>query len=177
MDNEIRFKLNVSLDKDRFFRRCCPVCGLEFKTLADPSDISEILSEACRRIYEEPDDVTTGVSSNNLFCPYCGKVNESSEFLTDETRRYLIQYAKREIVSPAINKLQNEIEKMFGSNKLSNDFFQSSVSTNRHIKPVRPISGPEPPDMKSVFFLCCEKRIKILTDWESSIYCIECGKE
>lgn len=177
MNDEIRKEIQVDLDKGEYLRSCCPNCGLEFKTNIDPSAISNFFNQACQDSGLDLGDSINSEEPSIMHCPYCGVSNDSGDFFTEETYNYLIQYANREIIYPTIEKFQNNLTEMFGSTRSSKGSMSINVDTEKNIKPVRPISGPEPPDMKIVFLLCCNEKIKIHEQWENGIFCVQCGTQ
>ena len=185
MDDQSRsvetFHFSYSLDRKNFFRRACPKCGLEFKTKAEPGEIASILQPAFRQmgleIGETPEsDEDRDDVKSCLICPYCGEQTETCDFLTQDFKRCLERFVYREVMLPQINSMFEGLADSIGHQKNGGGFLsiELSMEFNRSLNPPRPISGPEPPDMKIVKLLCCNKEIKILENWNCGIYCPYC---
>lgn len=103
-----RFSLTISLDRDSYFRRACPSCGLEFKTESAPADFAWALELQLRRVSDEvgvdPAAVVGESPKETLRCPYCQHLAESSEMQTAETVAFLRRFA-----------LHNSLERRIGS--------------------------------------------------------------
>ena len=186
MDDQSRsvetFHFSYSLDRKNFFRRACPKCGLEFKTKAEPGEIASILQPAFRQmgleIGESPEsDEDRDEVKSYFICPYCGEQSEASDFLTQDFNRYLERYVYCEVILPRINGMFEDLADSIGYQKSGGGFLsiELSMEFNRSLNPPRPISGPEPPDMKIVDLFCCNKEIKILDNWNCGIYCPYCS--
>ena len=182
------YKLGFSLDDDGFFRRACPECGLHFKNEVDAGDLNDLLSPAFKEIEEKYDiilstnkDGQENVAPAKLGCPYCGHVDDPQNMQTDEFSRYFIRWAKRELVYPKIKDFFNELDRTFKqpSHSRSSGLFSIEICLEHDdvTIPIRPISGPELPDMVVVELLCCDEKIKIATGWLDKIYCPFCSKE
>jgi hypothetical protein len=183
-DNHIQFNLSISTDRDHFLRRTCHSCGRDFKTEIDPADLEWALISQIRRVSreigEEPDEVAEKPAQDNLRCPYCQDVAEASEMHTEETIDYLKRFAYRDYAVPKLNKMFSELEDDFGRGGGSSGGFISISVSFKHEpipKPLRPIHGPEPADMKIVDFLCCGKKIKVADGWMGINLCTFCGAE
>lgn len=178
------FHFSYSLDRKHYFRRSCPKCGLDLKTKADPADISNILQPVFRQmgleIGENPEldenEEETTKEKPKLACPYCGHLAEVSEFLTSSFVQYLQRFVLREFILPKINGLLEGFADSVGHHNsggfLSIEF---SMEFNRSLYTPRPIAGPEPPDMKIIYLICCNKEIKILENWNCEVFCPYCS--
>lgn len=186
MDDQSRsvetFHFSYSLDRKNFFRRACPKCGLEFKTKAEPGEIASILQPVFRQmgleIGESPEsDEDRDEVKSYFICPYCGEQSEASDFLTQDFNRYLERYVYCEVILPRINGMFEDLADSIGYQKSGGGFLsiELSMEFNRSLNPPRPISGPEPPDMKIVDLFCCNKEIKIQESWNCEIYCPYCS--
>jgi hypothetical protein len=98
---------------------------------------------------------------------------------TEETIAYLKRIVQRECVYPMMNKFFSGLEDSFGGARHSGGMLSISLEFehSRSIRPVRPIHGPEPADLKIVKFLCCGKSVKILDSWNDVRACSFCGAE
>lgn len=181
--DSVRFSITFALDKDEFLRRTCPSCGRDFKTQADPADLSSILQPAFRRIEAEIGEISLSASEGesshqNLTCPYCNHQTESGDMLTNEFRVYLKRFVMREYVLPKINTMFSDFANGLKSTSRSNSFIKFEVKADfENTLPPRPISGPEPPDMTKVEMLCCGRMIKIYDSWFDLEKCPFCETE
>lgn len=188
-ENDItHFKFTFSLDDDRFIRRACSQCGLHFKEKADDEDLSHLLAPTFKQIEEKHDIILTPSDEGTqyqgdsimLCCPYCGHTDESQNMLTDELSQYISRWAQREIVYPAIKSFHEQLDATFNRSRgRRKGMFSISmkVDYDEVLVPVRPISGPELPDMLVVDLRCCRKAIKIVEGWKDRIFCPYCKKE
>lgn len=93
-EDSVRFSITFALDRDEFLRRTCPSCGRDFKTQADPADLSSVLQPAFRRIETEIGEISISAAEGEskpqyLLCPYCNHRAESGDMLTNEFQVYL----------------------------------------------------------------------------------------
>jgi DNA-directed RNA polymerase subunit RPC12/RpoP len=184
-DQQVRFNLEISPDRDHFLRRTCPSCGRDFKTEIDPADLAWALNTQIQRVSDEvgvsPAEIAQEGTPDNLRCPYCQHVAEASEVHTEETIEYLKRFAYRDHALPMINKMFSELEDSFGGGNRGGGggFFSISISFKheRSVLPPRPIHGPEPADMKVIEFLCCGKKIKVADRWDDVSICTYCGAQ
>jgi len=182
-DESVRFSLTFALDRDEFFRRTCPNCGRDFKTKAEPAELSSILQPAFRRIEKEIGEITLsteGGESETLYlsCPYCNHRAESGDMLTSEFNAYLKRFVMREYVLPRINNVLSDFAQGLKSRSRSNSFFRIEVKADfKNTLPPRPMPGPEPPDMTKVELLCCGRMIKVYDGWFDLENCPFCGSE
>ena len=184
-NDEGKFNLSISISADRelFTRRSCPKCGLYFKILADDNDITWLLNEQVKRQGSEigvsPVESSDTESEIVFCCPYCESIFNSRDSFTEETLNYARRITYRDIVLPMINKMFGGLEESLGGNRSSGGLFSISVSFkhNRQPKPPRPFHEPEPPDMKIIHFLCCNRKAKIMENWVSTELCIYCQTE
>jgi hypothetical protein len=175
----VQFSLEISPDRDDFLRRTCPSCGRDFKTEIDLTDVAWALNTQIHRVSLEvgipPSEIEQEGTPETLRCPYCLHKAEGSEMHTDETIEYLKLFAYRDYALPLVSKMLSDIADSFGSS--SGGFISISLSHERPLTPPRPIHGPEPADMKIVFFLCCGKKIKVTDKWMDVTQCTFCGTE
>lgn len=174
-DSKFSFNLNVSIDRDKFFRRTCPKCGRDFKTGINEADIAWAVAPQIRRMGLELGGLNeqdpTETKSNELWCPYCECRSEVSETLTREITDYITRLVMREIVLPMTNNLFSGLEDIGGSGGL----ISIRIEHSRSIYPPRPIHGPDHSDMKIIEFLCCKKKAKISEGWHGTSLCVFCG--
>ena len=180
-----RFNLSVSLDRDSFFRRACPSCGLEFKTESAPADFAWALELQLRRVSDDIGVDTVSVveelPKETLRCPYCCHVAESSEMHTEETVSFLRRTALREYALPKFNKMLAGLADSFGGggHRGGGGLISVSISFKHEPSPLppRPIYGPDAADMIIVRFLCCGRSIKIAEGWVDVDSCTYCGTQ
>lgn len=185
-DSHVSYSFTYPVDPDGFFRRQCPECGLHFKVKLEPDSIGTLLSPVFERIEREYgislQAPTTGTeSSSKVACPYCGALSEPRDMGSNEFYQYIHRWTQREIVYPLLNKMFGDMEDIFnrGSQKSRGGILSLEIKFEHHRSPapIRPIPGPEPPDMNIVHLLCCDKELKILPGWFGSIFCPYCSKD
>lgn len=183
-DNLLHFSMPFSLDRDGFFRRSCPNCGRDFKTKADPADMSSILQPAFQRIEDEIGGISLSsvdgqqTSPQHISCPYCNHHAESGDMLTVEFRQYFKRFIVREYVLPSIHRMFSGFSDGIKESSRPMGAFGIKVSFDYDSTlPPRPISGPEPPDMMPVDLLCCGKSIKVRDGYFAINRCPYCGEE
>lgn len=179
----VTFSLTFITDRDGFFRRTCPRCGRDYKTETDPADIVTSLQPAFHRMDLEvgpaASDDETPEGPQSLVCPYCEATAEASDTLTSVFQAYIERYAMREFVLPKVANMFRDFSDSFGSHRRSGGLLSVEVdfTYSKGVLPPRPISGPEPPDMKIVELLCCGKRVKIADNWSGLSRCPYCAAE
>lgn len=178
-DNEKRFKLSVSTDKDGFLRRSCPSCGRDYKTEINDADLAHILAPQFQHhgieIGQTEDDSENLLDREDkkLFCPYCQDAADISDTLAEELSDYLKRLIYREYILPQFNKAFSQIS---SGSKRSKGLFSIEISTSRSLLPQRPIHGPEQPDMKIIRMLCCDRSVKVSEEWNGTSICTYCGQ-
>lgn len=181
----IPFQITFSTDRKGFFRRTCPSCGRDFKTEVSPSDFVFALQPALNRleadIGERPDTANDATRKTYLYCPYCQHHAESGDMLTEDFVAYFKRLLLREYVIP---KLHEALEGMAKESQRHNRRNSRSpfglTMTFEHEKkplPVRPLDGPDLPDMTIVELLCCGKTVKICDGWMAIERCPYCGTQ
>ena len=180
-----RYSITFSLDEGNYFRRACPSCDRHFKTRVAPGDIASVIQPAFRRldldigeVRVQEEDNASDQDEQQIFCPYCNHVDDSSAMLTQQFRDYLTRYAIREIMLPQIPKMFSGFSDSLNRGRKSTGgmfSIEMSFDYDAPILPPRPISGPELPDMLVVKFLCCNETGKILDNWRDTVTCPFCG--
>ncbi|WP_156119802.1 hypothetical protein [Leptolyngbya sp. KIOST-1] len=160
-NEDLSFSLSISTDKDQFLRRTCPSCGRDYKTDVRDGDLAWALAPQFKRLGFElgkmdEEDAALPNGLDELCCPYCEEISEASETLTEETLEYLKRYAIREYVLPQV---EQAFSGLASNNKQSKGMFSIEINYSRSMRPPRPIHGPEPPDMKIIHMLCCNRRL------------------
>jgi hypothetical protein len=178
-ENAKTYLVKYSLDAQEYFRHECSSCGLHFKTKASEQEIVTTLSPLIRRVEQDSgltidarNESIVKSSKQVLCCPYCGHSDEPQNMISSEFRAYAVRWLQREVVYPIISNFLQSLSDTLSGNR--NSFIKISVETDSRSKPVRPIYGPELPDMIQVDLLCCGKSIKIAKRWSDSISCPFC---
>jgi hypothetical protein len=159
----IQYGMSISTDRDRFLRRSCASCGRDFKTEIDESELQWALAFQVQRMgLEIGADATAAADlpARMLRCPYCGFEGRDQDMHTEETFNYFKRVILRECALPRLNHFFADLEDTFAG------FPRGGLVAVefRHtpgLKPVRPIHGPEPPDMEIIELLCCGKKLKL----------------
>ena len=181
----IPFQITFSTDRKGFFRRTCPNCGRDFKTEVNPADFVSTLQPALVRleadIGERLEIVSDGTAREYLYCPYCQHHAESGDMLTEDFIAYFKRWIMREYVLPKLHEALEEMAEEFRRHNRRNSRSLVSVTlTFEHdqpMLPVRPIVGPDLPDMTVVELLCCGKKVKIYDGWLALERCPYCGTQ
>lgn len=182
----INYQIQFSLDQFGFLRRECTECGRHFKVKVDASELSTLLVPAFQHVEREFGiplplvDQPSEAFKAQLTCPYCGHTDDAPNMMTDELFAYVRRWATREIIHPLINKQLKDFSNSFSNNRghHNSGFFSIDISFTHHPSPlpIRPISGPELPDMKPIYLLCCHKEIKVNSNWFDTIHCPYCSQ-
>lgn len=180
--HSIRIEATMEADRDKFMRRTCPDCGLDFKTLADTNDFAWLLHDQAKRQGYGGTDSDEPPAVQELCCPYCEAVFDRNKSFTEESINYAKRIIYRDVVVPMLNKSFGDMADEINSRSRSGSrggfiSFKVSMKHNRIPQPVRPIHGPDPADMKIIHFLCCDKKAKILENWNLTRLCVFCCTE
>lgn len=175
-DSDQHYHAAVQTDREGFVRLTCSYCGLDFKVEPDVAKLQHVLDTQIRRVKPEASEaLVESDESSRLTCPYCSHQDEITEMHTEETMTYFRQIVQREVVAPMLNDFVEEIGRIWESgNRGSSGVISFEANTSRQKLPQRPLHGPEPPDMKVVEFLCCDKRAKIYDHWYAVDRCPFC---
>lgn len=161
----VAFELALTADRDHFFRRTCPSCGLDFKTAIDEADLSTLLAPQVQQIGKEmgafpSNDVEDHQKTiDMLSCPYCGNTEREDRMLSEDIERYIVRVLFRQVVLPTINAVFSNLATGDGQIR-SQGPVRIETEYHRSLLPPRPIHGPDPPDMFILDMLCCGKRLK-----------------
>ena len=177
--NTVSFSVSLSTDREGFLRRECVSCGREFKTEVDSSELTWALAAQCERAGLQVGMTGSDEPPSVLRCPFCGHEAPGTDMHTRDTVDYMKRLVYREYVVPTLNRFTADLEKSFGRRGRSGGLFSVSMEfkASREIAPVRPMHGPESPDMKIIRFLCCGKRIKVPEAWWDVPACSYCGNK
>ncbi len=182
-DNVMHFSFSFALDKDEFFRRTCPNCNRDFKTKADPADMTSILQPAFRRIESEIDGITFSTSDADLkpqylTCPYCDYSAEMGYTFTEELLEYMRRFVMREYVLTHIHSMFSDFSDGIKQSSRPMGSFGINIKFDYDSTlPPRPISGPESPDMMRIDMLCCGKSIKVHDGYFGVNKCPYCNED
>lgn len=148
--SDVQFEIKIQGDSEGYVTFECPFCDSEFKLKADE--------------FQSEDNVFA-----ELYCPYCGLVNEISEFYSKEVME------KAKVI--AQNYMAEEINKMFGNMKRNMD---SSNFIKVEYKELKKINSKELRDKDTVeeIIECpiCNNHEKVLyCAGVSKVFCSYCG--
>lgn len=157
---EVSIPMSIPLDNDRFLRRECPNCGLQFKWYSSPPQTQDEDSD--------PSD-NRSEPATAYFCPYCYEPAAPNAWWTQQQIEYAQKLMAAEVLAPQIQRLQNSLQ---GLNRSSGILKVNVTST--------PIMRPEPlveeEDMIRVDFPCHpQEPIKIQEGWNQQVACLTCG--
>ena len=170
--NHHQLQITYSLDGE-YLRRTCSSCGRDFKTQAEPGSIVNELAPYFRKIGAEYDiEIPDSDKKDFLYCPYCSHCDRSSEMLTEETLEHAKRIVMREVFLPMMEARLGEMVGEF-NRTCSGGILGLSMNLQMPNKIIRPLSGPEPPDLSVVIFLCCKKNGKVNPKFAK--FCAYCG--
>ena len=137
-----------------------------------PTDSEGYLTQECKKCYRKfkvkyTHDSSTTSKKELTYCPYCGEIGKNG-FFTRQQTEFIENSAMSKVVGPMMEKFGREIETHSG------EFLKFEVSTSY---PKYAISPIESEDLKKIYYVCCDETIKILENWDNSLFCIICGKE
>lgn len=140
------FTIEFEADSDGYFTYECPFCEEQFKLFASEVQDGDFELE-------------------ELFCPYCGLVDDASKFYSKEVLAYIQNLAEESMID-ALNK-------SFGSIKSSKNF-------KVNFKKIKHNSIAKPSEIDSVeeVFTCemCGNHEKVLfSAGASKVFCAYCG--
>lgn len=149
--------VNVPLDDDRFMRRQCPYCNMQFKKYMPENE----------SVAEETEDKTKDEMASELYCPYCGQTAAHDEWWTSEQVQYFKDVATQKVIEPTLDNFSKTVKNLGG------DLLDIHVDASQKANP-RILS--EANDMRRCELMCCKISLKIEEDWKKQIYCILCGR-
>ncbi len=169
--NQHQLQVTYSLDGE-YLRRSCSSCGRDFKTQADSASIVNELAPYFRKIGAEYNvEIPEPEESDFLHCPYCSHNDRSSEMLTEELLEHAKRIIMREVFLPMMEARFGEMIGDFNK-ACSGGILGLSMDLQMPNKIIRPLPGPEPPDLSVVTFLCCQKSGKVTPSIaECCMYC------
>ena len=172
--SNIEFRVSIPLDDDHFLRRECPLCNREFKVLVPEEDIEDMISRRIKIfMIEENIDIQDEEEQKEdieLICPYCGQRSDINEWWTKEQLEYMYVFVHNYVADIA-NKTINNLENM--SKNMNSGLISMRIEGQRMSKK-EPWISSEINDMKFHELPCCNTHIKIIEDWDDSIYCHYC---
>lgn len=139
-------KISIPTDSEGYYSLECPYCKEVFKASGNDVD---------------------GEETWELFCPFCGLVEDSNSFIPDE----VIEHAK----TLALNYMKQQLNKTF--KKTSRSMKGSSVIFDyKKLNEENPMKLTEDERLEQVELLCCNRTIKVHADQtRETIYCPFCG--
>ncbi len=171
--SESSIEISFPLD-GTFFRRECPYCRRQFKVEVNPDDLTA-LAERLLEAYATGDDASSQKAEDDtleaLRCPYCGQQASVDEWWTSEQLAY-VQVVLENLAADAINKAMRGLKRHARSSR------SQLVSIKVDVKEMRrkePWISPEDGSMRVFDLACCGRRIKVLDDWDDTVYCVFCG--
>lgn len=142
----MEIEIKIPTDEDGYFSLECPYCNGKFKVSADDIDLEEA--------YE-------------LFCPYCGLIDEINNFLSND----VIEHAQTIALNYMIQQINKEMKDISRKFKGSGYTFQY-----KKLKEELPKQLSEEENLEPVNLACCNKTIKIQVGLtKGNIYCPFCG--
>ncbi|MDK2829894.1 MAG: hypothetical protein PWP67_2723 [Clostridium butyricum] len=148
--SDVQFEIKIQGDSEGYITFECPFCGSEFKLKADE--------------FQSEDN-----SFTELYCPYCGLVNEINTFYSKEVMEQARIIAE--------NYMADKINEMFGK-------FERSVRNNKFVKveykKLKKVNTKELKDKDTVeeVMECsiCKNHEKVLyCSGVSKVFCSYCG--
>lgn len=148
--SDVQFEIKIQGDSEGYITFECPFCGSEFKLKADE--------------FQSEDN-----SFTELYCPYCGLVNEINTFYSKEVMEQARIIAE--------NYMADKINEMFGK-------FERSVRNNKFVKveykKLKKVNTKELKDKDTVeeVMKCsiCKNHEKVLyCSGVSKVFCSYCG--
>ena len=150
---DFEIAISLPLDSSGFLRRACPSCEREFKWLST-------------------DDVDSGASLDEYFCPYCGVPAPPDEWFTVEQSRYIEEEILDKAVRPSVDDLNESLQRMGRS---SGGLIEFSAGVEI---PERQQAAPvyEPDDMRQISPACHPSEpVKVDDGWNGPVHCLCCG--
>jgi len=147
MDDEVSLDFSIPSDNEGYVTLECPYCKNRFKL-----EVTEI----------EKDDV------NNLYCPYCGLLNEVNKFLPEEVIEQATIIASN-YFKQLLNGYLDNVKNTF---KNSNIISVKTQNFNlEHEKELFEISD----NFENIDFYCCNRKAKVNVIEKLGTYCPYCG--
>ena len=165
------------LDDDGFVRRECPLCKKELKVLLKQKELADLSHIDTDSFLIEPEETPEQKESaeklkTEYYCPYCGQKSADDKWWTQEQAAYINVYLEN-IIAKQINVgLIDPLEKSFGKSKsgpISIEF------KGRKLEQRESWISPEVNDMEIFELPCCDRKIKVVDDWQNTTYCFFCG--
>lgn len=148
--SDINFDIRIEGDSEGYVTFECPFCESEFKLNANE--------------FQDEDNVVT-----ELFCPYCGLVDEINTFYSKEVIKQVKVVAYNYMVEQ-MNKTFNDFKRSVRSNKCIKVDFKELKKVN-----LKELKGN---DTVEEIFSCpmCKNHIRVLyCAGVSKVYCAYCG--
>ena len=172
-EHRISLSFNLSLDREGFLRQTCPSCGLDFKVDTEEAEHAWRLAAYIAQIAPEEVPDPDAPEPEPLFCPYCGLSSSPQSMHTRHTVEYIQRLVYRDYMLPALNPLLEAMTELGRASR--GGPLEIRCDLEELSRPPRPFHGPEPPDLTTVHFLCCNRCAKIHEAWLAPPQCVYCG--
>ncbi|MBV9160279.1 MAG: hypothetical protein JO281_01710 [Pseudonocardiales bacterium] len=154
-NDEVTLGMPVPLDSDGFLRRECPTCEREFKWLPGSTE----------------DPGAGKPSDGGHFCLYCGIQAPDGSWFTKAQVELAQNMVATEVVEPLLKDFVRETNSI---SRCSGGMIEMSAHYDPPDK-MDPLT--EADDMQRVDFECHPSvLIKVLDEWDRSVYCLICGE-
>ena len=175
--SEIRTNLSFPIDDDGFFRRECPFCRKEFKVLLEKEELTDLAQKGIDSFMIELKEETTdldesGRSETEFICPYCGQRAPSDSWWTQEQLAYVSIVAKNIMAKRVNENLIRSLKRTF--RKHSSGMVPIRFE-GKEMEQQEPWISPDVDDMEIFDLPCCQRKIKIVENWQDVVYCFFCG--
>jgi len=147
MDDEVSLNFSIPTDNEGYVTLECPFCNDKFKL-----EVTEV----------KQDDVI------NLYCPYCGLLNEVNKFLPKEVIEQATIIASN-YLKQLLNGYLDNVEKTFKNSNIISVKTQKFNLENE--KELFEISD----NFESIEFNCCNGKAKVNVIEKLGVYCPYCG--
>ena len=141
-------KVSLPVDESGFLRRECPYCRRQFKVHMDEIESLE--------------------DQEDHYCPYCGQIADGSEWWTQEQEDYF-RKVQENIAADLLN------EHLIRPLKRSLSRSSCMRFEGKEVEKRNELIQPELDDMKLFALPCCQKKLKIVDEWEEVVHCYYCG--
>lgn len=174
--SDMVISVSFPLDDEGFLRRECPLCCREFKMKPTPDEMRTIVERSAHALLSDTPDTQEQTDEHDVpperWCPYCGQRAAYDAWWTDEQLAYLKVVAGN-IAARLINEhLIQPLKRSFGGSSrepISIEF------KGREIEETEPWMSPEPNDLERFALPCCDRELKIDTEWHQRVLCFFCG--
>lgn len=139
--------ISIPTDSDGYYTLECPFCKDAFKLSANDYDMEETIE---------------------LFCPYCGLVNDKNNFISQKVKDQAMELANNH----AIDLINESLKQMKRNMKSSN--MKMEIKPLKKEQPSEIIENDN--ELEELHLSCCNKYIKVTSTFDfDTIYCPYCG--